>query len=253
MTRIVIAALLLLAGGAAASAQPASPDTLRHERAVTVTAPGPQRLDLDATVLAGTAPVRSVEQAEPRRRVVPQGPPDLRLYTEAGVEVPYLFVPPPQGVSRAIEGTLLAVAATKTTSGFEVDLREVVPALDGLALDGLRPPFLKRYRLEGSGDRARWTLLVGEGTAFDLPDEGLRATALPFAPGAYRYLRVTWDDTNSARVGTPAAARGLSQGTAHPSQPLRVAVEFERRNAEPGHSAFTCACPEVTCRSTRSN
>jgi hypothetical protein len=36
--------------------------------------------------------VASVEQAEPRRRVVPQGPPDLRLYTEAGVEVPYLFV-----------------------------------------------------------------------------------------------------------------------------------------------------------------
>ena len=109
-------------------------------------------------------------QAEPRRRVVAQGPPDLRLYTEAGVEVPYLFVPPPQGVSRAIEGTLLPVAATKTTSGFEVDLREIVPALDGLALDGLRRPFLKRHRLEGR-DRVRWTLLVGEHWRSILPDE----------------------------------------------------------------------------------
>jgi hypothetical protein len=172
MTRGVIAALILLAGGTAASAQPASPDTFRHERAVTVSAPGPQRLDLDVTMLAGTQAVRSVEQAEPRRRVVPQGPPDLRLYTEAGVEVPYLFMAPPPGISRTIHGTLLPVAATKTTSGFEVDLRELVPSLDGLALDGLRPPFLKRYRLEGSGDRVRWTLLVREGTAFDLPNEG---------------------------------------------------------------------------------
>jgi len=44
MTRVALAALMLLAGGAAATAQPASPDTFRHERAVTVTAPGPQRL-----------------------------------------------------------------------------------------------------------------------------------------------------------------------------------------------------------------
>ena len=243
MTRGVIAALILLAGGTAASAQPASPDTFRHERAVTVSAPGPQRLDLDVTMLAGTQAVSSVEQAEPRRRVVPQGPPDLRLYTEAGVEVPYLFMAPPPGISRTIHGTLLPVAATKTTSGFEVDLREVVPSLDGLALDGLRPPFLKRYRLEGSGDRVRWTLLVREGTAFDLPNEGLRVTALSFTPGPYRYLRVTWDDANSARVGMPAAARGLSQGTVHPSQPLRVPVEFEPRNAEPGHSRFHLRLP----------
>jgi hypothetical protein len=44
-------------------------------------------------------------------------------------------------------------------------------------------------------------------------------------------------------VGTPAAARGLSQGTAHPSQPLRVPVDFERRNAEPGHSRFHLRLP----------
>ena len=157
MTQAALAVLMLLAGAIGANAQPASPDAFRHERAVTVTAPGPQRLDLDTTVLGATQAVASVEQAEPRRRVVSQGPPDLRLYTEAGVEVPYLFVPPPQGVSRAIEGTLLPVAATKTTSGFEVDLREIVPVLDALALEGLPPPFLKRYRLEGSGDRLRWT------------------------------------------------------------------------------------------------
>jgi len=243
MTQAALAVLMLLAGAIGANAQPASPDAFRHERAVTVTAPGPQRLDLDTTVLGATQAVASVEQAEPRRRVVPQGPPDLRLYTEAGVEVPYLFVPPPQGVSRAIEGTLLPVAATKTTSGFEVDLREIVPVLDALALEGLPPPFLKRYRLEGSGDRLRWTLLVGQGTTFDLPNEGLRATMLSFTPGAYRYLRVTWDDTNSARVGMPAAARGVSRGTVHPSHPLRVPLEFERRNAEPGHSRFHLRLP----------
>jgi len=33
-----------------------------------------------------------------------------------------------------------------------------------LRLEGLRPPFLKRFQLEASGDRQRWTELVRAGT-----------------------------------------------------------------------------------------
>ncbi len=72
--------------------------------------------------------------------------------------------------------------------------------IDRFRVDGIAAPFLKRVRLEGSGDRARWTLLVDEGTVFDLPAEQLRQTELEFTPGTYRYLRVTWDDTRSGRV-----------------------------------------------------
>ena len=67
-------------------------------------------------------------------------------------------------------------------------------------LMAFRAPFLKRLRLEGSGDRARWTTLAAEGTLFDLPAERMRKVDVEFVPGEYRYLRVTWDDTNSGRV-----------------------------------------------------
>jgi hypothetical protein len=87
-------------------------------------------------------------------------------------------------VSRAIEGTLLPVAATKTTSGFEVDLREIVPVLDALALEGLPPPFLKRYRLEGAAIACDGHCSWARVRTFDLPNEGLRATMLSFTPGA---------------------------------------------------------------------
>jgi hypothetical protein len=234
---------MLLAGAAAAGAQPASPDAFRHERTVIVTAPGPQRLDVDAVMLAGTQAVTTTQQALPVRRLVREGPPDLRLYTQAGVEVPFLFVPPPLDEQRAIDGSILPIAATKTTSGFEVDFHEVVPALNGVTLEGIPAPFLKRFRLEGSGDRQRWTLLVNEGTAFDLPGEHLRSTTLTFAASAIRFLRVTWDDTNSARAGLPSRATSFRQATAHTASPLRATLQFERRNSEPGTSRFHVRLP----------
>ena len=243
MMRSAAAALMLLAGAAAAGAQPASSDTFRRERTVTVTAPGPQRLDLDAAVLAGTQAVSTTQITIPVRRLVQQGPPDLRLYTDAGVEVPFLFVPPPFEGQRAIYGSIQPIAATKTTSGFEVDFAEVVPSLTGVTLGGIPAPFLKRFRLEGSGDRVRWTVLIDEGTAFDLPGEGLQSTALIFAASALRYLRVTWDDSNSARVALPKTAHSFRQSSVHTAAQLRVPLEFERRKAEPGTSRFHVRLP----------
>ena len=100
----------------------------------------------------------------------------------------------------------LAIAPVETptlkTSGFEVDLGQAV-TIDRFRIDGLAPPFLKRVRLEGSGDRERWTLLVAEGTVFNLPEERLVQTELAFTPGPYRYVRVTWDDTRSGQLPRP--------------------------------------------------
>ncbi|HEV8392934.1 MAG TPA: DUF3999 family protein, partial [Vicinamibacterales bacterium] len=242
MIRAAGAALVLLAAGAA-SAQPVPPDTFRHERTVTVTTAGPQRLDLDATVLAGAQPVALYPVPQPDRRFVPNGPPDLRLYTMSGVEVPYLFVAPPLDHQKVVIGSVKAIAATEKTSGFEVDYRELIPALEVVALDQVPPPFLKRFRLEGSGDRTRWTVLIAEGTAFNLPAEGLRHVKIPFDPGDYRYLRVTWDDTNSARVSAPASAGAYHHVDAYAGPALRVPLTFERRNTEPGRSRFHVTLP----------
>ncbi len=84
--------------------------------------------------------------------------------------------------------------------------------VDMVRLDGIAAPFLKRVMVEGSGDRARWTTLAADATLFDLPDERLRQNSLPFAAGPYRYFRVTWDDTNSARVANPTTVEARSAG-----------------------------------------
>src|SRR5262249_29425374 len=126
---------------------------------------------------------------------------DLRLYDNAGRELGYVFIGNPSPEPTYVAATaILPVAPTETrrvqTSAFEADLGEPT-IVDRFRVDNRPPPFLNRVRLEGSGDRQRWTLLVDEGTLFDLPDYRLRQTELRFAPGSYRYLRLTWDDTNS--------------------------------------------------------
>src|SRR5439155_16724739 len=97
---------------------------------------------------------------------------DLRLFDPQGREVPYLLVWPSIDEPTWRDGRILGVSPAKDTSGFEVDLGDV-STLDRLDIQGLPERFLKRVRLEGSGDRVHWTLLVAEGTLFNLSsDEG---------------------------------------------------------------------------------
>jgi hypothetical protein len=136
---------------------------------------------------------------------------DLRIYDANGAEIGYVLAgdPPIAPVYKPAVMLPIATVDTRTerTSGFEADLGE--PTLvDRLRIDGIDPPFLKRLKLEGSGDRERWTLLVAEGTLFNLPDEKLLQTELQFPAGTFRYLRVTWDDRQARIARMPAAAAG---------------------------------------------
>ena len=140
-------------------------------------------------------------------------------------------------------------------------------AIDRVRVAGIPAPFLKRLTLEGSGDRARWTLLQGEGTLFDLPDERISNHELAFTPGAYRYVRVTWNDSEQ-RPRTPAGARRRARrewrGVQESWRDLDR-LPFERRPSEPGRSRYRvtlpggasadrradprrCTWPRVSCR-----
>ena len=126
---------------------------------------------------------------------------DLRLFDAAGTEIPHLLVANPDAAPIWREASaILPVAAVETerqrTSGFEADLGEAV-LVDRFRLDRLPPPFLKRLRLEGSGDRAHWTLLVEEGTVFDFQSLGCGRLSW-LRSGVVSNFRVTWDDSRSA-------------------------------------------------------
>lgn len=215
----------------------------RFERVIVPSGIGPNRLALDATLLAGAQPfqVDDVAAADGRIAVASGGAGDLRLYDRSNREVPYLLVMPavrPQWRAARI----MRVAPTKTTSGFEADLGRSL-LIDRLRVDGLPAPYLKRVRLEGSGDRAHWTILVPEGTLFDLPNEGLELTTLDFASGAYRYLRLEWDDRSSVRMPVPRVVEARVASPTGGPAPLRATVAIERRPSEPGKSRFRIRLP----------
>jgi hypothetical protein len=211
-----------------------------YEVPVMTVGPGPQRLAIDSGLLAAGAPFRVLRRGE--RYYAEDGLTDLRLVTDGGRPVPHLLIQPPAPEREWIPGSILSVAATKKTSGFEVDLG-AAHAVDMVRVEGLPVPHLKRLTLEGSGDRARWTTLIAEGTLFDLPDEQLRQNTLGFVPGPYRYLRVTWNDANSGRVPNPTAVVARRVSTAPPPPQTTLTASIERRPSEPGISRFRVKLP----------
>jgi hypothetical protein len=220
-------AAVLLAGGLAMAALAHGGEPhFRFERPVLPGAAGPNRLEPDVPLLGGAA----------------SGFADLRLFDAAGREAPYLLVDPPRREPEWRPGRILPMAATKTASGFEVDLGTGA-TIDRVRIAGLPAPFLKRFRLEGGGDRSRWTLLVPQGTLFDLPEEKLSRLDVDFPAGDFRYLRLTWDDASSTRLPPPGAVTARLVRAADPVRPARVPVTFERRPSEPGKSRFRLRLP----------
>lgn len=213
------------------------------QRTVTPGAAGPNRLDLDVNVLANAAIARyDVSTAAGKRAFTfTGGLEDIRLRDADGTEHPYLLLAPPARKAEWKSAVILPVAATKTTSGFEADFGAAA-VIDRVRLQGIAAPFLKRVRVEGSGDRERWALL-SDATVFDLPDERLRNVEVAFRPGSFRYVRVTWDDRSSARVRSldGAAARLYDAAAAQPQQ--RIPVGFRSIGDEPRRSRYRIALP----------
>lgn len=228
-----LAAVALVTAAALAAQQT---DRFRYERPVITTGAGPQRLAVDVPLVARAAPATVVDG------VARNGLADLRLFDRQGAPVPHLLVSAPSRDPLWTGADILPLAVTKTTSGFEADLG-FTQDIDAIRVDGLPAPFLKRLTLEGSGDRERWTVLQQEGTLFDLPAEQLRQTTIAFAPGAYRYLRVTWNDANSGRMPPPALVRARRVVAVAPPRPLTTAVTVSRRPSEPGISRYRLVLP----------
>ena len=188
-----------------AAASAAQAPQFRYERPVVADRAGPYRLPVDAPLVLGAARVPTNEHeaatgASPHRAIPRHGLRDLRLLDASNREVPYLLVWSDADVPVMVQGTVLPITTTQKTSGFEADLG-MSQVVDMITVAGLPAPFLKRLVLEGSGDRRHWTILLAEGTLFDLPAEKLQQHQLQFRAGPYRFLRVTWDDRNSGPPG----------------------------------------------------
>jgi hypothetical protein len=234
---LLAAAIVTVAFVGLLKAQNTAADRFRFERTIDTGGAGPRRLAVDVPLLAGAEPYLGRDAGKSA-----SGLSDLRLFDQKGAQVSYLLLQSPGRQPHWRAGAVLPIARTEKTSGFEADFR-AAETIDAIRVTGLPAPFLKRLTLEGSGDRQHWTLLSGEATLFDLPDEGLRQTEVRFSPGSFRYLRVTWDDTNSGRVPRPVAveARYITGRVPPPSLTVRLAAQ--RRPSEPGRSRYRVKLP----------
>lgn len=207
------------------------------ERSVIPGAAGPNRLDPDVTVLS-----RGKRLQYSDGRVLVSGLEDLRLHDSAGVEVPYLIVPPSTKADVWLGARVLPVASTKTTSGFEADLG-AIRNVDRIRIAGVAAPFMKRLKLEGSGDRVHYNVLADDATLFDLPEEKLKNLDVTFAPGEYRYVRVTWNDRTSAVVRSVGSVEARLVSNGESREEARVPVAFRRVSSEPGKSRYRVQLP----------
>lgn len=230
----IVALVALCAPAVGAQRGTAAP---RFERVVKPAAPGPNRLAVDSTLLVGGSPFEIV--SDPPRAArgaasIRNGLGELRLHDDArGREVQYLLVWPSEDAPRWRGGRIIPVSPGKDTSGFELDLG-VIATVDRIDIPALPSRFVKRVRLEGSGDRVRWTLLVPDGTLANLPEEEgampVRQTQLAFAPARYRYLRLIADDHAGPRLLPPASARArIAPREAAVSDTMRQTLGFEKR------------------------
>ena len=141
-----------------------------RERGIEVASAGPQRLAPDAALLAGAAPFRVIHHAgppEPRRRDRGGRASLICVSSRRAMacEVPYLFVSR-QGLSRAIEGTLpLCSRGAQDHERLRGGPPRIVRgrSTGSARRSAAEEAFLKRDGLEGSGDRERWTMVVGGG------------------------------------------------------------------------------------------
>ena len=150
--------VLVIAGAVSLTAQGSANARFQYERAAEVTGSGPQRLDVDVPLLTGSQPFIAKDFGG--RSLAHGGLGDLRLFDSNNVEVPYLLIEPTFNQPTFGGYAAMAIPAVEKqdnkTSGFEVDTR-AVRLVDAIVLNGIPAPFLKRFRLEGSGDRERWT------------------------------------------------------------------------------------------------
>ena len=249
--------LLVLALFVAATADPgqqagtvvATTGESRHEREILIRRAGPTRLPVDAALLAGASPFDVVGDVPPSgrgtRTVARGGLRDLRIYDREGREIPYLLVEPPAAGPAWVTAHPIAIAESAKTSGFEVDLGRRM-AIDLLSIEDLPGPFLKRVGLQASGDRERWAVLSREATVFDLPDQRLSRREIGFPPGEYRYVRLVWDDSSSARMPLPEHVwlRAVN-ASGPPPDMLRIPLAMDRRPSEPRRSRFRLRLPAV--------
>ena len=197
----------------------ALPAGWQHEQQFSVPAAGLVKLSLPAETLDAARP----------------GLEDLRLYDDAGNEVPYLLQRPVP-TSKAIQNAKsfqVSLQANATVTTLETGLTQ---PLDSVTLESPANSYIKAVQVEGSADEQTWQTLTQGMPIFRQPS-GVSQLRLAFPAGAWRFLRLTVDDRRSPPV--PFTGARVHAAASEPTPSEAVTVTITDRHENPGETRLT--------------
>jgi len=192
------------------------PADWQHEQPFNVSAPGLIKLNL---------PVETLDAARPALE-------DLRLYDDAGNEVPYLIERPVPVVKvvQNVKSFHISLTPSNTVIVLETGLTQ---PLDDVTLETPVRSFLKPVRIEGSTDLKRWQPLEQGQPIFRQPD-GVNRLHVSFPAGTWPWLRLTVDDQRTPPI--PFTGAHIRVAVTEPAPTGWMPVTIAERDENPGET-----------------
>jgi hypothetical protein len=207
--------------GAPATSAAALPPAWQHEQTFSVPSPGLVKLSL---------PVATLDAARP-------GLEDLRLYDEAGNEVPYWIAHPTPVVRTRQPAKSFHVSLMERSSIITLETG-LTQAVDGLTLESPANSFIKPVRIEGSVDREAW-IPLGEGQPLFRQPDGVAQLHISFPSGTWPWLRITIDDRRSQPIPWTGATVEVATTSAEPETVEWMPAAIADRHENPGETRLT--------------
>ena len=195
------------------------PADWQKEQHFSVTASGLIKLNL---------PVETLDAARPALE-------DLRLYDDAGNELPFLIErPTPTGkLSQSAGAFQVSLNVNTTVVTLDTELSQ---PLDAVTLNTPATGFIKAVEVEGSTDGRQWRTLAQGQPIFRQPN-GAGQLRLAIPAGVWRSLRLTVDDQRSQPIPFTGAWVHAAAAETAPSESL--AVSIAERHENPGETRLT--------------
>jgi hypothetical protein len=192
------------------------PADWQYEQPFNVPAPGLVKLSL---------PVATLDAARPALE-------DLRLYDDAGNEVPYLIESPVPEVKVVQNVKSFHVSLTPSNTVIVLETGLTRP-LDDVTLETPAGSFIKPVRVEGSPDLKRWQVLEPGQPIFRQPD-GASRLHVSFPAGTWTWLRLTVDDQRTPPIPVTGAHINVAVTESAPTEWMPVIIA--ERNENPGET-----------------
>ena len=211
---------LLLAWAAAAWTFPiraaALPGDWQREQAFEVSNAGLIKLDL---------PIETLDSARP-------GLEDLRLYDNAGNEIPYLIHRPipVARIVRDVSSFRVSLNPDSTVVSLQTGLSQ---SLDDVLLESPAENFIKSVRVEGSTDGNRWQSLA-QGQMIFRQANGASMLHVGFPNGSWPWLRLIIDDRRSPPI--PFTSARIRVAVSEPAPTDWLPATISERHENPGET-----------------